>query len=141
MQLFRARGVLFYNVGESSGKAGERHRMAVRHLGEFEQLVLLAVARLEDRGYGVTLRQEIEERAGRRCSLGAVYATLDRLEAKGFVSSWEGEPTAERGGRAKRLFRLEPLGARALRKARETLDRMWDGLDDGLGLKPEGGAA
>jgi len=115
--------------------------MAVRHPGEFEQLVLLAVARLEDWGYGVTLRRQLEERAGRRCSLGAVYATLDRLEAKGYVSSRQGEPTAERGGRAKRLFRLEPSGARVLVEARETFDRMWDGLDDGLGLKPEGGAA
>ena len=111
--------------------------MLPRNLGEFEQLVLLAVARLEDRGYGVSLRRELEERAGRRCSLGAVYATLDRLEAKGYVSSREGEPTAERGGRAKRLFRLEPLGVQVLLNARSTLDRMWDGLE----LEPKGGPA
>jgi PadR family transcriptional regulator PadR len=83
--------------------------------------VLLAVARLEGGGYGVTLRREIEARTGRRCSLGAVYTTLDRLETKG-------EPTAERGGRAKRLFRIEPPGARALVAAPRVLDRMWDGL-------------
>lgn len=106
--------------------------MPPRHLGELEQLVLLAVARLEGEGYGVTLRREIEERAGRRCSLGAVYTTLDRLETKGYVSSREGEPTAERGGRAKRLFRIEPPGARALVVARRVLDRMWDGLEPDL---------
>jgi PadR family transcriptional regulator PadR len=102
--------------------------MLPRHLGEFEQLVLLAVVRLKGEGYGVTLRRELEERAERRCSLGAVYATLDRLETKGYVSSREGEPTAERGGRAKRLFRIEPRGMRALVAARRTLERMWDGL-------------
>lgn len=105
--------------------------MAPRHLGELEQLVLLAVARLEGEGYGVSLRRELEERAERRCSLGAVYATLDRLETKGYVTSREGEPTAERGGRAKRLFRIEPPGMRALVAARRTLDRMWDGLEPG----------
>lgn len=110
--------------------------MPPRHLGELEQLVLLAVARLEGEGYGVTLRRELEERAGRRCSLGAVYTTLDRLETKGYVSSREGEPTAERGGRAKRLFRIEPPGVRALVSARRVFDRMWDGLEPDL----QGGA-
>lgn len=109
--------------------------MPPRHLGELEQLVLLAVARLEGEGYGVTLRREIEERAGRRCSLGAVYTTLERLETKGYISSHEGEPTAERGGRAKRLFRIEPPGVRAVIAARRAMDRMWDGLEP----DPQGG--
>ncbi|MDX1494342.1 MAG: helix-turn-helix transcriptional regulator, partial [Longimicrobiales bacterium] len=86
-------------------------------LGEFEQVVLLAVAQLEGRGYGVSIRREIDERGGRDVSIGAVYATLSRLEDKGFLSSWEGEPTAKRGGRARRYYRLEPSGARALRAA------------------------
>lgn len=99
------------------------------HLGEFEQLVLLAVARLDGDGYGVTIRQELVRRAGRRASVAAVYATLDRLASKGFVSTRMGSATPERGGRAKRHYRLEPAGARALLESRSELDRMWEGLD------------
>lgn len=101
-----------------------------RYLGEFEHLVLLAVAHLEGDGYGVSVREEIEGRTGRDVSIGAVYATLGRLEEKGFAASRTGEPTPERGGRAKRLFRLTPDGAAALRESRRILDRMWNGLDD-----------
>ena len=103
-------------------------------LGEFEQVVLLAVAQLEGEGYGVTIRQEIEERAQREVSIGAVYATLSRLEDKGMLSSWEGDPEPRRGGRARRLYRLEPTGERTLRAARGMMDRMWEGLD--LGEEP-----
>lgn len=106
-------------------------------LGELEYLVLLAVGRLEGDGYGVTIRRELEERAGRSLSLGAIYSTLYRLEEKGHVSSERGEATAERGGRAKRLFRLEASGARALAETRLRLERMWEGLE----LKPGGGAS
>lgn len=102
--------------------------------GEFEQLVLLAVARLGDEGYGVTIRREIEERAEREVSVGAVYATLSRLEDKGMLSSWEGDPEPRRGGRSRRYYRLEPEGARALRAARGMMDRMWEGVD--LGSEP-----
>lgn len=97
--------------------------------GEFEQVVLLAVARLRGEGYGMTIRQEIEWRSGREVSIGAVYATLDRLERKGYIASWAGEPTARRGGRAKRHFRLEPAGAEALLASRRVLGRMWDGVE------------
>ena len=103
-------------------------------LGEFEQVVLLAVAQLEGEGYGVTIRREIEERARREVSVGAVYATLSRLEEKGLLHSWEGQPEARRGGRARRHYRLEPAGARALRASRGMMDRMWDGVD--LGSEP-----
>ncbi|MEJ2185863.1 MAG: helix-turn-helix transcriptional regulator [Gemmatimonadota bacterium] len=99
------------------------------HLGEFEQLVLLAVAWLDGAGYGVTIRREIARRSGRRASVAAVYGTLDRLASKGYVSTRMGEATPERGGRAKRYYRLERAGARALMDARTTLDRMWAGLD------------
>jgi len=99
------------------------------YLGEFEHLVLLAVARLEGAGYGVTIRAEIEDRTGRDVSVGAVYATLGRLEEKGFADSRTGDPTPERGGRAKRLFRVTEAGAAALRESRRILDRMWDGVD------------
>ena len=98
------------------------------YLGEFEQLVLLAVLRLGDAAYGVTVRQEIETRTGRDVSIGAIYATLSRLETKGLVKSRAGEPTTERGGRAKRLFRVTALGRRSISEAQRVLARMLDGL-------------
>ena len=99
------------------------------YLGEFEHIILLALLRLDDRAYGVTVRQEIEFRTKREVSIGAVYATLDRLETKGYVKSRLGEPTPERGGRSKRYFRVEPLGIRALRQSRQELAAMWDGVE------------
>ena len=102
--------------------------MRDHHLGEFEQIVLLAVLRLGDDAYGVPIRREIEKRAGRAVTVGALYSTLDRLEAKGYVSSWFADPTAERGGRSRRYFRLEPAGSEALARAKEVLERMWKGV-------------
>lgn len=100
-------------------------------LGEFEQMVLLAVVQLEDRGYGMSIRREIQARTGRDVSIGAVYSTLDRLEQKGLVASWEGDATPVRGGRARRHFRMTPDGAESLHQARSMMDRMWDGVDPG----------
>jgi PadR family transcriptional regulator PadR len=97
-------------------------------LGEFEQLVLLALIRLGDRSYGVTVRQEIAARARRDVSLGAVYKTLERLEAKAYISSTVGEPTPERGGRRKKFYRVEPGGVRALKYSLGALRRMTAGL-------------
>lgn len=97
-------------------------------LGEFEQLVLLALLRLGDEAYGMTVRREIEERASRDVSIGAVYATLDRLEEKGLVKSRLGEPTDERGGRAKKCFTMTGAGARALERSQEAVRQMLDGL-------------
>ena len=97
-------------------------------LGEFEQLVMLALLRLGDQAYGMTIRREIEERARRSVAIGAVYATLDRLQSKGYVRSEVAEPTAERGGRAKRYFRLEANGERVLRETMEAMQRMTKGL-------------
>ncbi len=97
-------------------------------LGEFEQVALLALIRLGSDAYGARIRQEIAERAGRDVSLGAIYTTLERLERKGFVSSARGAPTPERGGRAKRFYKIEAPGERALQRSRETMDRMWEGL-------------
>jgi PadR family transcriptional regulator, regulatory protein PadR len=99
------------------------------YLGEFEQIVLLAVLRLGDSAYGVTVRQEIETRTGRDVSVGAIYATLSRLETKGLVKSRAGEPTAERGGRAKRLFRVTAHGVRSVNEAQRILKQMLDGLE------------
>jgi DNA-binding PadR family transcriptional regulator len=82
-------------------------------LGEFEYLMLTSVARLGDEAYGVAIRQEIEDATGRPCSIGALYTTLDRLEAKGFIRTWMGEPTPQRGGRPKRMVRISAKGTRA----------------------------
>lgn len=84
------------------------------YLGEFEELLLLAIMRLRDGAYGVSIRQTIEEATERPISIGAIYTTLDRLEKKGFVSSRQGDPTPERGGRAKRYFKIEGAGIQAV---------------------------
>ena len=99
-----------------------------QRLGPFEELILLALVRLRTNAYGVTIRREIVERTGKEVSFGAVYTTLDRLEAKGYVSSKWGEPTAERGGRAKRFFKIEAPGRGALNSARTTLTSMAAGV-------------
>jgi DNA-binding PadR family transcriptional regulator len=96
--------------------------------GEFEQVVLLTVARLKEQAYGMAIRQEIEDRTGRDVGIGSLYSTLDRMEAKGFLSSTLGNPTPERGGRAKRFYRIEPAGVSALRRAREMYTNLWEGL-------------
>jgi PadR family transcriptional regulator len=100
-------------------------------LGSLEYIVLLAVTHLGDEAYGMTVRREIESRTGRDLSIGAIYSTLERLEAKGLVSSYTGEPTAQRGGRAKRHFRMEAEGKRALASAHEAIRRMTAGLKRG----------
>ena len=99
------------------------------YLGEFEHMVVLALLRLDDRAYGVTVRQEIEERAHREVSIGAIYATLDRLEAKGYVKSRLGDPTPERGGRSKRFFQVTAKGVAAVNRTHRALDRLTEGLD------------
>jgi PadR family transcriptional regulator, regulatory protein PadR len=98
------------------------------HLGEFEHIILLALLRLEGRAYGVTVRQEIEVRTRREVSIGAVYATLDRLESKGFVASHRGDPTPERGGRSKRFFRVTATGVAAVSRTHRALESMTEGL-------------
>jgi|SRR5215469_4422874 len=99
------------------------------YLGEFEHVVLLALLRLQDRAYGVTVRQEIQARTNREVSIGAVYATLDRLQTKGYVKSFLGEPTAERGGRSKRFFRVTKNGVTAVNRTQQALARMTEGLE------------
>ncbi len=100
-------------------------------LGEFEQIVLVALLRLDPNAYGMAVRREIEERTRRNVSIGAVYATLERLEAKGYASSSAGDPTPERSSRAKRFFRIESGGARALRDSQEAIRKMMSGLKRG----------
>jgi PadR family transcriptional regulator len=98
------------------------------YLGEFEHIVLLALMRLGDDAYGVTVRSEIERRTHRDVSIGAVYATLDRMEAKDLVTSRVGDPTASRGGRAKRHFQITKRGLKAVNRTHEALRSMSDGL-------------
>lgn len=101
-------------------------------LGEFEQLVLLAILQLGQDVYAVPIVDEIESRTGRPVSRSAVYVTLRRLEDKGLVTSWLGESTPERGGKPRRCVEVTGEGTAALREARQMLDSMWKGLDPAL---------
>ena len=96
-------------------------------LGEFEQLVLLAIVQLDGEVYGVPIVDEIERRTGREVTRAAVYITLRRLEEKGLVASWMSEPTAERGGKARRCVKVTPAGLRTLKDSRDFLNLMWRG--------------
>lgn len=104
-------------------------------LGDFEQLVLMGVLRLGEEAYGAAIRQEIHARSGRDVSINAVYTTLDRLEGKGMLRSWTGEPTAQRGGRRRKFYALRPAGITALRHAYHALTAMADGFEDRLEVK------
>jgi DNA-binding PadR family transcriptional regulator len=99
--------------------------MKGERLGEFEEMVLLCVRRLGDESYGAAVQEELAASAGREATLGAIYAALDRMIRKGFVTSWLGEPSPERGGRAKRHYAVEPAGESALRESRSVRERLW----------------
>src|SRR5438874_12991492 len=98
------------------------------YLGEMELMVLLAVVRLGDDAYGVPISKELLNLAGREVALGSIYAALDRIEQKGFVTSLLGDPTPERGGRGKRYFGVTPAGVRALKVTRTALTNLWSGI-------------
>ena len=98
-------------------------------LGEFEQMVLLAVLQAGDTAYGITVHDELTQRAKRRVARGAVYMTLDRLEKKGLLSSTLSDPTPERGGRAKRCYKVTKPALAALRSSRQALFNLWRGLE------------
>lgn len=106
--------------------------MAATPLGEFEHLLLLAILRLGTDAYGVTIARELEAHAKRRVSRGALYTTLDRLEAKGLVRWKIDAGTRERGGLPRRCYIVSARGIAALRESHQTLHRMWQGLDDVL---------
>ena len=101
----------------------------VATLGEFEQVVLLAILRLGEDAYAVTVRDEIVRCTGRDVARGAIYITLDPLETKGYLKSRLGDPTPERGGRAKRYYALRPRAVDALRESRRALVALWRGLE------------
>jgi PadR family transcriptional regulator, regulatory protein PadR len=103
------------------------------YLGEFELFVLLAIMRLGKKAYGVTIWEEIQKRTGRSTPIGAVYTTLERFGTKGYVTYKMGNPTRERGGRAKRFFSMTARGSKALEVSRKMLVSMWEGLDPVLG--------
>ena len=105
----------------------------VSTLGEFEQVVLLAVLRLGDEAYAVSIGDEILRCTGRDVSRGSIYITLDRLETKGYLRSRLADPTPERGGRAKRYYSLRPRAIEALRDSRRALVALWRGLEGVLG--------
>jgi DNA-binding PadR family transcriptional regulator len=102
--------------------------MSREALGNFELMVLLALIRLDENAYGVPICKALEEALGREVLAGSVYAALERLEEKGFVSSSLGEPTPDRGGRAKRYFHITAKGMRQVRTVRSGLIRLWHGI-------------
>jgi DNA-binding PadR family transcriptional regulator len=112
--------------------------MAIRggYLGDLEEIVLLAVARCEPEGYGMRIRREIEEQSGRGVAIGAVYASLERLEDKGYVRLAAPPGTADRDGRARRFFALTAAGERALRDTARLRERLWRGLKIPGGGRP-----
>src|SRR6476620_52098 len=95
-----------------------------RLLGGFDDLLLLVILRLDDRAYGVAIRQELLHQAKKDVAIGAIYTGLDRLEQKGFVRSWTGEPTPERGGKAKKFYRVTAHGKRALHETHRAIQRL-----------------
>lgn len=99
--------------------------MKGERLGEFEELVLLCVRRLGDDAHGVGIQSALAESAGREVTLGAIYSALDRSQRKGLADSWLGEPTAVRGGRAKRHYAVTPRGEEALRESRDIREGLW----------------
>jgi PadR family transcriptional regulator PadR len=98
------------------------------YLGEFEHITLLTIMRLKDEAYGVKVREQIKELIDRDVSIGALYATIERLEKKSFIIARSGLPTPERGGRAKRYFTLTTNGINALEQTKNSLDLLWSGL-------------
>ena len=103
-------------------------------LGEFEQVVLLSILRLDDTAYGVSIRAEITEHTGRNVTPGALYTTLQRLEEKGFVTSRLGDPTPERGGRAKRYYKVSAAGLKTVKRAQNAYQSLLKGENGGVKL-------
>ena len=97
-------------------------------MGELERTVLVAILHLQGQGYAVSIADETSRRLNKSVSLGAIYGTTDRLEKKGFISSKLGDPTPERGGKPKRLYRIEASGEHALSEIRERDTRIWAGI-------------
>jgi len=121
-QRYTLRKSNFFSIIEEMGKRG--------YFGEFELMVMLTLMRLGEDAYGVPICREIEQHGRREVVVGSVYATLERLEEKGLVSSNLGEPTAERGGRAKKYFHVTSKGLREVRDTQRALMHLWEGLPE-----------
>jgi PadR family transcriptional regulator PadR len=106
--------------------------MSQDYLGEFEQMVLLSIIRLDEGAYGLAIKDELEAVAGRSPSSGGLYTTLDRMEKKGLVESYAGEISMERGGRPRRYVRVTPEGGALLARSRHTLMALWEGIEEAL---------
>jgi PadR family transcriptional regulator PadR len=105
-------------------------------LGEFEYMLITAASSLGDTAYGATIRREIEDATRKSCAIGAIYTTIDRLEAKGLIRTWMGEATSERGGRAKRIVRVTPAGLKAAKEFYSAVTR----ISRTVSWMPSGGA-
>lgn len=105
------------------------------YLGEFEELVLLTIAVLGSEAYGVSIQREIEERCNRTVSIGALHSTITRLEEKGYLKSWMGGATKERGGRSKRYYEVTQAGKKAVAETKNLRDELWDLSRINLALK------
>jgi len=103
--------------------------MASKHVGELEHMVLLAIVRLGPEAYGMSILRELEDRANREVSRGGLYLVLERMVEKGYLETRMGDPSPERGGRAKRFFQLTDLGSEVLRISGRSILAMWDGLE------------
>ena len=114
--------------GADLTRAYNIYHNVVLMIGEFEYLILSAVARLGEDAYGASIRGEIKNETGRQCSIGALYTTLDRLEAKGYLKTWMGEPTPQRGGRSKRLVRITVSGTKAASDFFRAVNRISQGV-------------
>jgi len=112
----------------SIDSSGQYHHNVDLMIGEFEYVLITAAARLGDEAYGAAIRRQIEEATGKQCSIGALYTTLDRLESKGFVKTWMGEATAERGGRAKRMVRVTAKGVQEAATFYKAISRISRGV-------------
>src|SRR5262245_54209643 len=123
-------------VKSGEGKAASFRTVAckVDRLRDFELLVIIAVLELGEKAYGMNIRRRIAEKTGREVAIGAVYTALDRLEKKGFVGSWLADPTPQRGGRAKKFFRLEAAGEAASKETLSAMAKMARGVELNLGL-------
>jgi PadR family transcriptional regulator, regulatory protein PadR len=104
------------------------HNVIIIMIGEFEYLLITAAARLGDEAYGAAIREEIAAATGRKCSLGALYTTVDRLETKGFFKTWMGDATPQRGGRSKRMIRVTPKGVEAAKNFYDAVTRVSRGV-------------
>lgn len=104
--------------------------MSTKFISRSEEFLLLAVWRLKENAYGVTIREQVKRATGKTWSYGALFVMLQRLEKKGYLTSYFTEPSSQRGGKSKRIFRLSPLGVKALQEVRKVQESVWSGIEE-----------